>query len=208
MNYKELLIGALFGWIITRFANYFSKPKLTFKIDNGQIFQNGRNRYRFLSVRVINSPSNIFLKMANILFGKSNLNNAKARIYFSLPEHSKFTIKIINNGRWITTKEPIDYSTSQIDYSQILMPSRESIFLEEESAVNIAIKKEGDVSFYAFNNESYHPTLWPLKSDFEIKNQYLLVKLELLADGERYNFQCALINLNKNLGSFYLETIQ
>jgi len=207
MNYMELLFGAILGWLITRLASYFSKPKLTFKIDNGQLFQNGVGQYRFLSIRIINKPNNLFFKLISFLFGKTNLNNAKAQINFSLPENSKFTIKTINNGRWATTKEPVDYSTGKVDYSQILMPSRDSIFVEEEGMVNIAIKKEDDKSFYAFNNESYDSRWWPLKPEFEINEKYLVVTLKLLADGDSYDFQCALVNSNKKLNNFYLKLL-
>lgn len=207
MNYEELLLGAILGWITTRLVSYFSMPKLIFKIDNGQIFKNGLDQYRFLSIRIINKPKNLFFKFIGFLFGKTNLNNAKAQINFSLPENSKFTIKTINNGRWATTKEPVDYSTGKVEYSQVLLPSRDSIFIGEEGVVNIAIKKENDKSLYAFNNESYDPRWWPLKPEFEISEKYLIVELKLLADGQNYGFKCALVNSNKKLDSFYLKLL-
>lgn len=207
MNYFELILGALLGLIVTRLASNFSKPRLIFKIDNGQIFEIDTHKYRFLSIRIINKPMNLFFKLIGFLFGRRNLNNAKAQVNFALPENSKFIIKTVNNGRWATTKEPVDYSTGRVDYSQILLPSRDSIFIEEEGVVNIAIKKENDGSFYAFNNESYDPRWWPLKPEFEVGEKYLVVTLRLLADGENYSFKCVLVNSNKKLENFYLKVL-
>ncbi len=194
----NLMIGAIGGWGLTRGMTYLSRPNIEMIVGGeAYLLQHTANEIKFLHVKVINKTRNLFMRF---LFGNPTLNNARAWISFIDPVTKTEIFKI--NGRWTTTKEPINYDTNKVDFALAILPSREIIPAGEESEISIAIKSINESSTYAFNNESYLHK-WK-KSDFELIDNRYLIEVKVAADGNEWKKRFVLLNPGKSTANFKL----
>ncbi|MCB9813201.1 MAG: hypothetical protein H6772_02210 [Pseudomonadales bacterium] len=195
INSNQLWIGAILGWIISRMMEMLQKPKIEFVIIKDHEFTRNSRKFKFINLTIRNSKQNFLSKF---FFGNQNLNNSRVWLTFKDYNSRKEILKA--NGRWASTREPIDYSSGQPLIPEILIPSRETIPQGEEANISIAIKENGDDSFFLFNNESYLHN-WK-NPDFELKDNKYWLKIRLLADGHEYTKEFLLSNPSKSLKNF------
>jgi len=194
INSNQLLIGIILGWILTRIMEMLHKPSINFELKNDTEFYRKNRKFKFINIAVKNKKQNILKKF---FFGNSSLNNARVWLIF----RSKKEILRVD-GRWASTKEPVDYSSGQPVIPEILIPSRDTVPPGEEATISIAIKEYGEDLFYIFNNESY---LYNWKNpDYELKDSKYWLKVRLLADGNEYIGNFLLFNPSKSLRNFKL----
>jgi hypothetical protein len=191
----QLWIGIILGWVFTRVMEYLKRPVINFKPSDDSEFIRGSRRLKFINVLVENKNQNLVRKF---LFGNSSLNNARVWLTFNDYQSEAEVFKI--NGRWASTKEPVDYGSGQPIIPEILLPSRDSLPTGETAAVSIAIKELGEDSFFAFNNESYLHN-WK-NPDYELKDDKYWLEVSLLADGEEYTGKFLFLNPGKSLKNF------
>lgn len=197
INNNQLLVGILLGWLLTRIMEMIRKPNITFHISDDRDFTKGARTYKFLNVFIKSNKQNVFKKF---FFGSSSINNARAWIRFK--DFSSKTEFLKINGRWASTKEPVDYVTNQPLIPEILLPSRDTIAPGEDAAISVAIKESGEDTFFAFNNESYlHNWKHP---DFELSDKKYWVEIKILSDGDEYIHEFLLTNPSKSLRNFKL----
>ncbi|MBI2601287.1 hypothetical protein HYW42_05035 [Candidatus Daviesbacteria bacterium] len=197
INNNQLLVGIILGWFITRVMEMIRKPNITFKISDDRDFAKGTKTYKFLNIFVNNNQQSVFKKF---FFGSSSINNA--RVWIRFLDFSSKTEFLKINGRWASTKEPVDYVTNQPLIPEILLPSRDTIAPGEEAAVSIAIKESGEDAFFAFNNDSYLHS-WKYL-DYELSEKKYWVEIKILSDGDEYIHEFLLTNPSRSLRNFKL----
>jgi hypothetical protein len=163
---NQLWIGIALGWLVTRFMEMFRNPRISFEPADDSEFSRANRKLKFINVIVRNAKQNWLEKF---FLGNSSLNNARVWQIYEEFTSKKEVLK--KNGRWASTKEPVDYSSGQPLIPEILLPSRDTIPQGEEATVSIAIKESTEDAFFAFNNESYLHN-WK-NADYELKdNKY------------------------------------
>jgi hypothetical protein len=195
VNMYQLWIGIVLGWVLTRIMEMFRKPRISFEPSNDSEFIRGNKKFKFINVTVKNAKQNLIKKF---FFGNSSLNNARARLVFK-----DFTanIEILKlDGRWASTKEPVDYVSGQPLIPEILIPSRDSVPPGEETTVSVAIKESGEDSFFAFNNDSYLHN-WK-NPDYELQDDKYCLEIHLLDDCNEYVGRFLFSNPSKILRNF------
>lgn len=198
INSNQLWIGIILGWILTRVMEMLHRPSISFEPANDSEFSKGSKKFKFINVIVKNAKQNVVKKF---FFGTPSLNNA--RVWLSFKDYTS-NIEILKlNGRWASTKEPVDYSSGQPLIAEILLPSRDTIPQGEEANISIAIKESTEDSFFAFNNDSYLHN-WK-NPDFELKDNKYWLEVRLLADGEEYIGKFLLSNPSKSLKNFKIH---
>ncbi len=194
---NQLWVGVIVGVLLTRAMEMLMRPSISFKLSDDQEFARSNKKYKFINLIVSNNKRN-FLK--KFLFGHSSINNA--RVWLRFKDYSS-KVNILNiDGRWASTKEPVDYNTNKIIFSEVILPSRDTIPVGEQAAVSVAIKESGEDSFFAFNNQSYSHS-WK-NPDYELADKKYWLEILLLADGEEYKYTLLLINPSKSLSNFKL----
>ncbi|OGK51762.1 hypothetical protein A3B02_02430 [Candidatus Roizmanbacteria bacterium RIFCSPLOWO2_01_FULL_42_14] len=195
LNSYQLWLGIILGWVLTRIMEVLRKPTITFRPAEDSEFARGGKKFKFINIIVKNSKQNPIKKF---LIGNSSLNNARVWLLFR-DYASKIEVLRIN-GRWASTKEPVDYNSGQPIISETLILSRDTIPPGEEASVAVAIKEFSENIFFGFNNESYlHSWKHP---DYELKDDKYWVQLHILADGEEYYHEFLLLNSSKGLKNF------
>ena len=195
INRNQLWFGILFGWLFTRILEWFKNPLLIYEIGDDKDFVRNNKTFKFLNLIVKNSKQSVVKKF---LFGNSSLNNARVWIRFLDYESEAEMLQI--NGRWASTKEPVDYQSGQPLISEVLLPSRDTIPSGEEASISIAIKEKGESSFFPFNNESYIHN-WK-HTDYELGDRKYLLEIIILGDGNEYKKRFLLTNPSKSLKNF------
>ena len=195
INKNQLLFGILFGWLFARITNYFGRPTIIYKISNDREFATNNKTFKFLNLIVKNKQINVFRKF---LLGSSSLNNA--RVWLSFLDYASKAEMLKINGRWASTKEPVDYQSGQPIIPEVLLPSRDTIPPGEEASISVAIKEKGENSFFPFNNESYLHN-WK-NPDYELEEKKYFLRIRILADGNEYQKTFLLINPSKSLKNF------
>lgn len=195
INNNQLWIGIVLGWLLTRVMEMLRKPRISFEPADDSEFSRANKKFKFINVIVKNKKQNWLEKF---FLGNASLNNARVWLSFEEVTFDKEILKI--NGRWASTKEPIDYNSGQPLIPEILIPSRDTIPQGEEATVSVAIKEYGEDSFFAFNNESYLHS-WK-NPDYELKDNKYWLKILLLADGQKYVGKFLLSNPSKSLRNF------
>ena len=137
-----------------------------------------------------------FLK--KFFFGNPSLNNTRAWVIFKDFTANVEILKL--NGRWASTKEPVDYVSGQPLIAEILIPSRDNVPPGEENTISIAIKESDEDSFFGFNNDSYLHG-WKYL-DYELKEDKYWLEVRLLADGNEYMGKFLLLNPSSSLRNF------
>lgn len=194
---NQLFIGAALGWFLQRLTDIYSKPRLTFEIGSDPIFLPETSaQVKFLNVKIKNVKRNL---LSNLLLGNHSASNARSWVSFADPVTKAELLKI--NGRWTTTKEPVDYKGG-INIGDALITSRETLPPGEESEIGIAIKEDGKNEAYGFNNESYLFS-WK-KPDFELSEKRYILKVKVAAEGKEWSEEFVLVNLGKTLRNFKL----
>lgn len=195
MNTYQLWIGIVLGWVLTRIMEMFRKPRISFEPSNDSEFTRGNKKFKFINVTVKNAKQNLVKKF---FFGNSSLNNARVRLVFKDYTANIEILKL--NGRWASTKEPVDYVSGQPLIPEILIPSRDSVPPGEDATVSVAIKEFGEDSFFAFNNDSYLHN-WK-NPDYELQDDKYWLEIHLLADGDEYIGKFLFSNPSKSLRNF------
>lgn len=195
---NQLWIGIVLGWLLTRVMEMLRKPSISFKPAIDSEFTRGNRKFKFINITVKNAKQNLLKKF---FFGNSSLNDARAWISFKDFTSNIEILKI--NGRWASTKEPVDYSSGQPLIAEILLPSRDTIPQGEEANISIAIKESTEDSFFAFNNDSYMHN-WK-NPDFELKDNKYWLEIRLLADGNEYIGKFLFSNPSKSLKNFKIH---
>ncbi len=198
MNSNQLWIGIILGWLLTRIMEMFRRPRISFDSIDDSEFSRASKKFKFLNVIVKNKKQNWIEKF---FLGNTSLNNARVWLSFGEFTSHKEVLKI--NGRWASTKEPVDYSSGQPLIAEILLPSRDTIPQGEEANISIAIKESTEDSFFAFNNDSYLHN-WK-NPDFELKDNKYWLEIRILADGEEYIGKFLLSNPSKSLKNFKIH---
>lgn len=194
---NQLFLGAVIGWAFTRLMEMLRNPKLNFELCDDKEFTRSGRTFKFINLEVENKKYNSLVKF---FIGNTSLNNARVWLIFQDFSSKKEILKV--NGRWASTKEPIDYSSGQPLIPEILLPSRDSIPPGESANISIAIKESGETSFFVFNNESYlHDWKNP---DFELKDNKYWLKVRILADGIEYTDNFLISNPATGLKNFKL----
>jgi hypothetical protein len=192
---NQLVVGIVLGWLFTRVMEMLKRPEISFEVsDDKEFFREGK-KFKFLNLMIKNQKPNI---IKEFLFGNLNLNNARVWLRFLEYETGAEISKI--NARWASTKEPVDYQTHQPIISEILLPSRDTVPSGEDGSVSVAIKEDGEKSFFAFNNESYLHE-WKY-SDFELDDKKYLLEIIILADGHEFKHKFLLLNSSKSVKNF------
>ncbi|QQG43980.1 MAG: hypothetical protein HYW86_03905 [Candidatus Roizmanbacteria bacterium] len=203
MQLKEfllLLFGAIIGWLLQRLTDILTAPNFKIDIGTSPIFQppTAKDHYKFMNVSVINVKRGIL----SFFISSNTATNARVWLSFLDPETKAELLKI--NGRWTTTKEPVDYHGG-VNIGDALLVSRETIPPDESTEISIAIKKQGMDECYAFNNESYLYS-WE-KPDFQLDQKRYLLKVKIAAEGKEWVRNFILLNLGKSLKNFRLVRI-
>ncbi len=175
-----LFIGALIGWTLQRISDISTRPNITMSIEDSATFIDRASNinYKFLHIKVKNNKRNLFIKF---FIGNQTANVARSWISFIDILTNAELLKI--NGRWATTKEPVDYKGS-VNIGDAIIASRETIPPDEESVIPITIKQEGKKECFAFNNESYLYS-WQ-KPDFELTEKRYKIKVKVAAEGSEW----------------------
>lgn len=196
LNNYQLWIGIVLGWFLTRFMEVLIKPNVSFHLSDDREFTKANRQYKFINLIVSNDKRN-FLK--KFLFGNSPINNA--RVWLRFKDYSSKIEFLKIDARWSSTKEPVD-NTDRVIFSEIIMPSRDTIPAGEQAAISVAIKEFGEDSFFAFNNQSYLHN-WK-NPDYELDEKKYWLEVRLLADGNEYLHEFLLTNPSKALRNFKL----
>jgi hypothetical protein len=193
-----IFASAVVALFITEFYERVAK-RPTFQIKVGDI-ANGPS-YRFLHVEVNNVERNGFRKF---LRSNNAAELLKARITFIDPttevEICSFT------GRWSSKAEPlenIDMLRGTGKYSPHLAKDAETEALlpGDASPLTIALKHDGDKSFYGFNNGSYLYGAWK-DPKLEVDFKTVVVKFELFTTKYKKQAKFAISNPSKSTENF------
>lgn len=202
--FAAILVAALFEWV--------RKPNLMFVIDlqkgEGERKINRTNyKWKFLNVIIHNKKRPFYRSW---LWGNVGAENTRAWIYFRNFKTNELIVKV--SARWASTKQPIN--NFGLDINEILVASRESIPVDEDASLAVAIKTNKSDKIFAFNNESYffyptynppYNTLWS-KKEFEIGNmKKYKVSIRALAQGHNYWAHFILMNPNSSYNSIKLQ---
>lgn len=140
-------------------------------------------------------------KLKSFFIDNYTANNARAWISFIDIQTKTELLKI--NGRWTSTKEPVNYTTGTVDIGSALLVSRETIPPGEESEISIALKQNGEKECFAFNNESYLHA-WK-KPDFKLEEKRYIVRVKISAEGRTWQKDFVLLNLGTTMKNFKLQ---
>lgn len=145
-----LFAGVLLGWLAQRLTDIFSGPKIEMEIGSeARLLPNTGSEVKFLNIKVKNIKRNF---LHRLLINSNTANNARAWVSFHDPITKGELLKI--NGRWTSTKEPVDYHGG-VNIGDALVVSRETLPPNEETEISVAVKENQKKNVYAFNNESY-----------------------------------------------------
>lgn len=195
-----LLGGILGGWFLQRLTQINSGPNFGIKLGTTPIFlPNTSSQVKFINIEATNLKRNFLLRL---LVDNNISNNTRCWVRFLDPETRAELLKI--NGRWTSTKEPIDYK-GQINIGDALITSRETIPPGESSEISIAVKLDGEIGCYAFNNESYLYG-WK-KPDFELKEKRYIVNIKIASNDKEWEEDFVLLNPSESIKNFRLISI-
>ena len=194
------IVGIVIGWIFQRGITFLSKPNIRIILGEDAFMNKGlENEKKFVHINVYNDKRNKFFRF---LLDNQSANNARAWVSFIEPITKSEFFKI--NGRWTTTKEPVNYETNKADISLALIPPRESIPAGENSVIVIAIKSNNSSSAFAFNNESYLYDNWE-KPDHELSENIYIVEVKVTSEGYEWKKRFILHNPGKTTSRFNLN---
>jgi hypothetical protein len=195
-------VGFVVGVIVYLLTDANREPNLVFTPQSGDI---DGNAYRFLHVLVANKRRSFLFRWRD-----RTANYARCYVAFIDPATRQLLLRI--DGRWASGPEPYDYIHAAPDPSRIIVPQREVLPIGEEGfAVDVALKYEGDLHFYAFNNENYlpaddGPNPWQWKRH-RLDHDHLLVEVEVVAEGHRQRSRSFVIrNPNKAVVNFTVSS--
>lgn len=196
-DFLLILFGAILGWLLQRLTDILTAPKFKIDIGTSPVFQNSttKDSYKFINVKAKNVKRGIF----SFFISSNTATNSRVWLSFLDPVTNAELLKI--NGRWTTTKEPVDYHGG-VNIGDALIVSRETIPPDESTEISVAVKKQGTDECYAFNNESYLYS-WQ-KPDFQLDQKRYIVQIKIAAEGKEWTKNLVLLNLGKSLKNFKL----
>lgn len=121
-----------------------------FEPDVGESVSRGGKTWKFVSVSVRNKKRPWICH-----FLDETAHLCTAQVEFLDSDRGNFLIDPMD-ARWPRFQaEPIDPKTGALNVGAILIPHRETIPPGDSASINVAVKFEGDLQCYGFNNRSY-----------------------------------------------------
>lgn len=208
---KDVILPILFSFFGAFLAISYTNsrtPNIKLIVGKETIFLDKEKKIKFLHVTVLNEK-----RRGINAFVRGNITSNLSQIEISWLDPKTNQKRLTSKARWSTQVEPLtqalykDQNINFFDVSKAMLAELELIHPGQEKEIDIAVKKDGDKSFYFFNSWSYPFNFF--KKDWEFDEKSIILKLKFYSESMTpFTKNFVLTNQSSSIDTFYLEEIK